>query len=197
MGKTAWHITISTIGARLHGDERPTVDREHNRFGTPFLKPDPIRNAREREAMSVGSVVLSAEQRMSIQDAMPEICLRGGWEFVTSAAGPDHVHVLVRVDESIHGKQVRTWMKRWLTRVLDERWTAPTRSDGSRWWCEGGSTKAVRDAEYFANTVRYINAQKTQRSGHVFLGSSGRGEDAPARCMSDSWEMRGDGSCGR
>ena len=25
-----WHITFGTYGARLHGDERPTVDRNHN-----------------------------------------------------------------------------------------------------------------------------------------------------------------------
>ncbi|MBY0311790.1 MAG: transposase [Phycisphaerales bacterium] len=193
MGKTAWHITISTIAARLHGDDRPTVDRDHNRFGTPFLKPDPIRNTREREAMSVGSVVLSSEQRQCIEDAMPEVCLRGGWDFVTCAAGPDHVHVLVRIDESIHGKQVRAWMKRWLTRVLDERWFAPSRSDGSRWWCEGGSTKAVRDAEYFEHVVRYINGQRTPRSGHGLCASHERGEDAPARCSMDS----GGGACAR
>lgn len=160
MPRTAWHITISTYGARLHGDARPTVDRAHNIFGTPFLDPDPERHRYEHAGMSAGSVEFSPAQRAFIEATIPMICERGKWTFVTCAAAPDHVHTLLRADSIIHGKQVRKWLKTWLTQALDRHWHATKRADGMSWFCEGGSTKAVRDQKYFWTVVLYISGQR-------------------------------------
>jgi len=158
---TYWHITFSTYGARLHGDHRPTVDRAHNQRGTPYLAPDPVREARERAAMRYPPVVLTHDQRAFIEGVIPSICTRGKWELVLCAAGPDHVHTLLGAEEATHGKEIRYWFKRWLTNSLNQRWSAPVRPDGSSWWCEAGSTKPVKDELYFANTLRYIRDQQT------------------------------------
>jgi hypothetical protein len=39
-GLTTWHITWGTYGARLHGGDRPTVNRYHNKPGEPYVGPD-------------------------------------------------------------------------------------------------------------------------------------------------------------
>lgn len=158
---TYWHITFGAYGARLHGDDRPTVDRKHNQRGTPYLAPDPEREAIERGRMRFPPVVFANEQRCLIELSIPGLCARGGWELVICAAGPDHVHTLLGAREEIHGKQIRLWFKRWLTQALNEQWQAPVRPDGMSWWCEGGSTKPVTDELYFARALRYIRAQQT------------------------------------
>jgi REP element-mobilizing transposase RayT len=163
MPRTVWHITFTTYGARLHGDDRPTVDRDHNTFGTPYLEPDPERNRIEHIAMNEFPVVFTREQQRFVEDAIPIICLRGGWDYIMCAAGPDHVHTLLGVDSEFHGKQVRPLLKRWLTQTLDSRWTVPKRLDGMSWWGECGSTKAVKDNEYFGNVYAYIWRQRATR----------------------------------
>jgi hypothetical protein len=46
----AYLITFRTYGTWLHGDERGSVDRQHNVYGTPRLDPDAMRkNAEEQE----------------------------------------------------------------------------------------------------------------------------------------------------
>ncbi len=161
---TCWHITISTFGARLHGDDRPTVDRAHNRFGNPFLAPDPKRRTQGERDMRVPAVRFTHEQQRFVEDALPAICEKGGWKLLTAACGPDHVHVLVDADWKHHGKDIRRWLKRWLTQALNERWAAPLRQDGMSWWCEGGSTKAVKDEHYLGNVKRYIHTQRAPRA---------------------------------
>lgn len=118
---TTWHITFGTYGARLHGSERPTVDRKHNRFGEPFTYQDTPRENLERQRITAGSVILTQQQRIFIEQSLPKICDRGGWTLRTCAAGPDHIHALCDGVRSVHGKQVRMLLKRWLTQALKEK----------------------------------------------------------------------------
>lgn len=160
---TVWHITFTAFGARLHGDDRPTVDREHNLYGTPFLEPDPARHRIEHQLMSAPAVILSLEKRLLIEDAIPRIRERWSWDFIVCAAATDHIHSLIAIEQRFHGKQARALLKRELTTALDERWAATKRQDGMSWWCEGGSTKAVKDGDYFGNAFWYIWRQRATR----------------------------------
>lgn len=123
--------------------------------------------------MTSSSVLMTIDQRLIIQTTLPPICIRGGWTLITCAAERNHVHVLINTNPSVHGKQIRTLVKRWLTQALNERWT--TRS---RWWAEGGWTKPVKDRAYLIATIAYINRQRV--SGNA---SGIRGGDAPARAL--------------
>lgn len=172
---TVWHITFGTYGKRLHGDDQPTVDRDHNRFGTPFLPPDPQREARERARMIAPPVEFTKEQQAFIESAVPGACARGGWRFLTCAAGPDHVHVLLDADPRLHGKRIRPWLKRWITEALNSRWSAPRRPDGMSWWSECGSTKAVKDDEYLRNATGYIDGQRATPGRGAPSDSAGAG----------------------
>ena len=64
-----------------------------------------------------------------------------------------HVHSIVTARSSIHGKQIRTLMKRWLSQALNDRF-------GRRiWWAEGGSNRVVHDETYLQNVHRYVRGQ--------------------------------------
>lgn len=155
-----WHITFGTYGDRLHGDSRPTVDRRHNKFGTPFVGADPARLEHERAQLKHTPVRLKPEQIVFIESIVPTICQRGGWRAVAVAAGSNHVHVLLSAPSQPHGKEIRRWLTRWLTEALNERWSE---RDGAPWWAEGGSTKLVHDREYLEAATAYVLRQRATR----------------------------------
>ena len=151
----AYHITFTTHGSRLHGDERPTVDRQHNEFGARFVDADPTRWSRERDLLPVPSIRLTHPQRAFIEQACPTLCARGGWDYHIAAAAPDHVHVLLSARAD--GKTVRRILKRWLSQSLSESWPPPP----TGWWTECGSVKWLWKEDYLMNAARYIERQST------------------------------------
>jgi REP element-mobilizing transposase RayT len=153
--RTTWHVTFGTYGTRLHGGDRPTVERRHNRLGEPFIEPDPGRPGRVRGRMRHPPVVLDDAQRRCIEASVPDLCVRGGWSYRIAAAGPDHVHVLLDVPPRIHGEAARRLLKRWLSEALNDLW----RHDG-RWWAAAGSNKAIRDERYLNAAYRYVLRQR-------------------------------------
>lgn len=144
-----------------------------------------MRNAIAKSSLSAQPVVLTREQMAFVEAVLPALCVRGGWRHVVSAAGPDHVHVLLQANDDVHGKDVRKWLKRWLTQALNEHWTMAARSDGSTWFTEGGSTKPVLSPEYFERARTYIWNQRAtgvpvdvERQEQIGTAS---GRNAPAR----------------
>jgi hypothetical protein len=142
------------------------VDRRHNQRGAPFLPRDPERVQIETQLMIDEPLFLDESQRVFIQQAISQICERGGWHFFTCAAPPPpdntHVHVLLHAAPSAPPKVIRELFKRWLTQELDNEFGAPPNS-APRWWAEGGSTKPVKDVPYLNNAYRYIKRQRTTR----------------------------------
>src|SRR5271169_5728813 len=74
----AYHITFGTYGTRLHGDERGTVDRSLNKFGDPIIGLDEDWNRIERRLLRFEPRKLSVEQRIFVEQSVPQICARGG-----------------------------------------------------------------------------------------------------------------------
>jgi REP element-mobilizing transposase RayT len=158
--RTTWHLTFGTYGARLHGDGRPTVDRDHNQRGEPFVKHDPDRAKAERDKMRGNPVRLAAPQRAFVEAVIPDICKRGGWTYRVCAApdDEDHVHVLLDADPSIDPDAILKWLKRWLGEALTARWG---KAISGTWWAKGGSTPPVDNEQYLNNAYHYIRRQRT------------------------------------
>ncbi len=157
---TTWHITWGTYGARLHGGDRPSVDRPTTRRGEPFVGRDDRFEQFEKNRMRGNVVLLAHDQRRHVETVIPEICDRGGWVLRSCAAGlqGDHIHVLCDARPDVHGKVIRQLLKRWLTQALQTKWPRP--SCGT-WWADGGSTKAIKDETYLSNAFEYIQRQRT------------------------------------
>jgi hypothetical protein len=154
----SWHITWGTYGARLHGGHRPTVDREHNERSEPFIFRDSQRERAEESILNFPARLLTTEQRSLAEQAIPAICLRGGWNYRMCAAGPDHIYVLCDITPAIHGEKVRRLLKRWLGQELSKDWPI---AEGQTWWAEEGSNIAVKDEAYLNNVFNYILRQRT------------------------------------
>ena len=152
----AYHIIFGTYGTRLHGDERGTVDRSINQFGDPIVGMDKEWQQIECSLLRFPMRELIVEQRLFVEQTVPVICERGGWKLVETAAAADHVHNVVSAD--VEGKDVRKWLKRWLSEALNARWPI---CDGEVWWSECGSVKWVWTEDYYHRVVDYVRGQKT------------------------------------
>jgi len=151
----AYHITFGTYGARLHGDPRGTVDRRQNAHGQHIVECSEGRERLEAGQLRRPPVLLTTEQRASAQEALVDVCLRGGWELIQVACRSDHVHVLLSSDRD--PKAIRRWLKRWLGEAMSARWPLPY---GQSWWAKGGSTKWVWDEAYLRSVDEYLRSQR-------------------------------------
>ena len=151
-----YHITFGTYGTRLHGDSRGTVDRAENAFGAPIVGRDGEWQQDELSLLKFPPRLLTVHQRLAVQEVVPQVCVRGGWEHLGTAAAADHVHNLVRATEA--GTDVRKWLKRWLSQGLNQRWPL---HDGQVWWAECGSVRWVWTDEYYDRVRHYVADQRT------------------------------------
>jgi REP element-mobilizing transposase RayT len=107
---------------------------------------------------------------MFVQEQIPLICQRGGWDFRICAAAADHVHVLCDIVREVHGEKARRLLKRWLGEAFSQKWPLP---EGATWWAEEGSNIAIKDEGYLSNAFQYIRRQRV-------TAAEGRGAGAGA-----------------
>lgn len=147
-----YHITFGTYGTRLHGSDKPHVDRDHNEYGAPLAPADPAREQSARDRMTGEPVTLTPEQRRCVEESIRELARRYAWAIHAIASQSDHTHVVITANRE--GPQLRDAIKAAATRSLNKRFGK------KRWWAEGGSAKYLWEQDYFKNATDYVNRQR-------------------------------------
>src|SRR5262245_35121487 len=94
MTPLAYHITWTTYGTWLHGDERGWVES-----GVPGIQgPDPQRQRDEQAHLTASAVVLTPEQRAVVEQTVRDHCRIRGWTLHTLNVRTNHLHVVVTAD---------------------------------------------------------------------------------------------------
>lgn len=91
----AYLITFRCYGTWLHGDERGSVDRFHNRYQTPLVAPDKNRRQYNERRLKDKTVILNAKQRDSVEGAIREVCDFRNWLLHALNVRTNHVHAVV------------------------------------------------------------------------------------------------------
>ncbi len=153
----AYFLTWTTYGTRLHGDVRGTVDRDHNRPGTPFLPADESRVLAMREKMLQPPYLMDEDAQAVVQAAIREHAEVKGWRILALATPGTRVHLVI--DCRRPGvplpppERVLQSFKSWVTRALRERGLAgPDR----RVWTDHGSTRWINNAEGLQGALDYV-----------------------------------------
>lgn len=149
----AYLITFRCYGTWLHGDERDSVDRDHNVYDTPFLSREENREEEERQRLKQTPVELVAPQREAVDNAIREVCEHRGWLLRAINVRTNHVHVVV----SAHCKsqKVLNDFKAYATRGM--RKAGVWESDISPWAAHGSRrylwtlTQVDRACDYVNN----------------------------------------------
>ena len=147
----AYFISFRTYGTWLHGDERGSVDRHHNVYGTPRLALRLDWQAYNLRLMKNPPVALDAARRRAVDAAIRETCDRCGWELIALNVRTNHVHSVVSASAS--PERVRNAFKGYATRRMRDEGCWPY--DHSP-WSRGGSRRYLWAEQEVASAVVYV-----------------------------------------
>ena len=145
----AFFITFTTYGTWLHGDERGSVDREHNVVGEPYLPPDQKR--RKYEQNLSGLYLMDEPRREIALEAIRTKCRRKKWTLHACHVRSNHVHVLLSSPEQV--ERVMNGLKGTITVAMNKAY--PEENHRKR-WSRHGSTRYVWNEEAFEKIRAYI-----------------------------------------
>ncbi len=147
----AYFLSWHTYGTWLHGDERGSVDRDHNRYETPFVDASSNRKQFMQAEQKHPSLSLNQEQREQVFLALRETCDFRSWKLIALHVRTTHVHVVVAAAGP--PEPVLTTLKAYATRRLRQNGCAePERPV----WSRHGSTRYLWDQIGVESVVRYV-----------------------------------------
>jgi REP element-mobilizing transposase RayT len=146
-----YFITFVCYGSRLHGDERSSVDRNHNAVGSPMAEISPDRVEIERQQMVQLPYGLDETRRSTVLLALREGCLHRGWILWAAHVRTNHVHVIV--EANIRPELVMNALKAYASRGLNDLGIdEPNRKR----WARHGSTRWLWKDENVQEAIRYV-----------------------------------------
>ncbi len=150
-GPLAYLITFPTYGSWLHGDERGSVDREHNLPGTPLLEPDQTRRARNIERLQHRPVVLERARRAVVRRTIVEVAEYRDWTLRAVNVRTNHVHIVIGAPET--PERIMNALKSWSTcRMVQAGVFRPK----TRAWVRHGSTRYLWKPDQVQAACRYV-----------------------------------------
>ena len=90
-------FTFRTYGTWLHGDERGSVDRHHNVYGNPKIKPNPDWKSHNQTELNHEPVKLDDPMRRSVESGIRDTCTKRGWRLVAINVRTNHVHCVLAI----------------------------------------------------------------------------------------------------
>jgi REP element-mobilizing transposase RayT len=145
-------LTWTCYGTWLHGDDRGSVDLDHNAPGSPFLPPDEPRRMTEYHALRHEPVTLDDTARRIVHETILEHARIRQWEVRAVNVRTNHVHVVVQCGE-VHPRKVIQQFKDWATRRLR---AAGVVDQDTHVWTDGGSGRFLWDERSIANAIDYV-----------------------------------------
>ena len=154
MAPLAYHLTWTTYGTWLPGDERGWV--ASGKDGIQL--PDRQRELEARRSLAESPVVLTDGQRQVVEQTVRDHCQIRGWTLHALNVRSNHIHVVVTADR--RPEEVLNQFKAWCSRKVsdDAGLTAAVakKAGRRRWWTEHGSTKWIFDEKYLEEAVHYV-----------------------------------------
>ena len=154
----AYLITFTTYGIWLHGDKRGSVNKEQNRFGQDFVRPDKALNTKESMLLKNPPVKLDKNQRKAVLESVLNVCRFENWHAHSVHVRSNHIHIVVSGNQKPENILVK--FKRYATRALRHIGKENT---AKKYWTKHGSTKYIWDIETLASAVNYVKNRQGKR----------------------------------
>lgn len=148
----AFLITFRAYGTWLHGDERTSIDRNHNAFGSPRIAPNQKWEEYNNSLLTQPPVELTAARRNSVTKAIRETCEKRRWLLYAFNIRTNHGHGVVHSADRPPGIILNAF-KANATRQMREDgcWT----SDRSP-WVEKGSKRRLWNERSLERAIHYV-----------------------------------------
>ena len=147
----AYFITFRSRATWLHGDMRGSIDRFHNRYGTPYLPPNCQWHSHNQRQLKAEPLILGTSQRGSIEAAIKDTCEIRSWTLLAVNVRTNHVHTVVSANHD--PDLILTAFKANATRQLreDRLWLHPFSP-----WARKGSKIRLWNEQSVARAVDYV-----------------------------------------
>ena len=147
----AYLISFRSYGTWLHGDNRGSIDRFHNRYGGPYLPQSEAWERYNRKQRKVGPFILGARERRSVKKAICETCAIRKWHLQALNVRTNHVHTVVTAN--CDPERILNTFKANATRQLreDRLWLHPFSA-----WADKGSKVWLWNERSVANAIDYV-----------------------------------------
>jgi REP element-mobilizing transposase RayT len=145
-------ITFRCYGTWLHGDKRGSVDREHNRYKSPYGVPNRNRRRHNETLLKSEPVLLNASQRGSVEKAITDTCSHRKWRLHACSVRTNHVHSVVSIG-STKPELALNALKANATRQMreDGHWHAAHSP-----WLDKGSKRYLWTERSLALAIEYV-----------------------------------------
>ena len=148
----AYLITFRSYGTWLHGDERGSIDRFHNRYKSPYIERNENWHRHNVQILEDEPVVLDESRRRAVDHAIRETCTVRKWHLHALNVRTNHVHAVVAIG-LIAPERALSAFKANATRQM--------RQDGcwrrtSSPWAEGGSKRYLWNEQSVAKAIEYV-----------------------------------------
>ena len=147
----AYFITFHTYGTWLHGSEKGSIDRSHNRHGDEVLPPDDRLESYRRSQMKQPEYRLDQSHRSLVMRAILEHGEHKQWKIWAIHVRTNHVHVVVTSAQP--PERVLMECKAYASRALNQAALDPP--DCKR-WSRHGSTRHLFTEDEVAAKIRYV-----------------------------------------
>jgi len=147
----AYLITFHTYGTWLHGENKGSVDREHNHLESDLVPANKQRVEAMQQKMSGEAMLLDQLQRSCVDQAIVGVCEHRNWDILAMHVRTNHVHVVVAA--TAKPEKVMNDFKSWATRKLRE---AALCNKDHKIWSRHGSTRYLRDDEAVQKACHYV-----------------------------------------
>jgi REP element-mobilizing transposase RayT len=143
-------ITFRSYGTWLHG-KSGSVDRFHNRYGTPRLPANRKRHQYNERLLKRPPVKLSASRRSVVLSAIKETCEFRKWDLWACNVRSNHVHSVISAN--CKPKPILTALKANATRKMKEAgcWKGERTP-----WVRKGSKRHLWTEDDLRNAIGYV-----------------------------------------
>ena len=147
----AYLITFRCYGTWLHGDQRGSMDRQHNQYGTPRIAPNADLERAETERLKHPAVVFDLNQRAIVEAAIREVCIFRRYLLQAINARTNHVHCVVSA--ACAPEPMMDAFKSYSTRALRK---AGRLSANVKPWVRHGSTRYLWKERHVEKAIDYV-----------------------------------------
>lgn len=145
-------FTFRSYGTWLHGDDRCSIDRHNNIYGTPrYSKLDHWEQI-SRERMKHDPVTLNARQRSAVEYAVRETCIIRNWGMYAINVRTNHGHVVAAVGSKSPDLVLSTF-KANATSIMRERNCWQFKHSP---WAEKGSKRRLWNERHLIGAIDYV-----------------------------------------
>ena len=147
----AYFISFRSYGTWLHGDDRGSIDRFHNRYGAPYLPQSAIWERHNRKQRRGDPFILGAKERLSVQRAIRETCRIRNWHLQALNVRTNHVHIVVTANRK-PGLLLNAFKANATRQLREDRlWRHPFSP-----WADKGSKRFLWNERSVANAIDYV-----------------------------------------